>query len=287
MTALLAVDDLVVRYPLPRRHLFAARRTVTAVDSVGFQLHHGEILGLVGESGSGKSTTARAIVGLLPIAVGRIRLDGTVIDPRDRHGRRALYRRVQMIFQDPYASLDPRLTAGAIIAEPLRNFDLVGDRRAARRRAEELLVAVGLEAAHADRYPHEFSGGQRQRIGIARALAVDPDLLICDEPVSALDVSVQAQIINLLADLRRERALAILFIAHDLAVVRHLCDRVQVMQQGRIVETGDSTSLFENPQHPSTRGLLAAVLEPDPLRARQQLARLALAADAAQSAASE
>jgi oligopeptide transport system ATP-binding protein len=237
--------------------------SVRAVDGVDLEIRRGETLGLVGESGCGKSTLARLITGLLPVTHGSIDFDGSDIT-RLRGGRlRRVRRKMQMIFQDPFASLDPRMTVGDILQEPLDNFG-IGTMRERRRRVQELLRLVGLNPNFTNRYPHEFSGGQRQRIGIARALAVNPNFIVCDEPVSALDVSIQAQIINLLQDLQREFQLTYLFIAHDLAVVRHLSDRIAVMYLGKVVETADRNDIYDRPQHPYTKALLSSIPVPDP-----------------------
>jgi ABC-type oligopeptide transport system ATPase subunit len=222
---------------------------------VSFTLSRGEALGLVGESGSGKSTLARLIVGLERVTSGSIRLDGRELTTLSAAEWRPLRRRVQMIFQDPHSSLDPRQSAASIVAEPLA-IHRIGDRRERRKRALDLLEAVGLAPAQASQYPHEFSGGQRQRLGIARALALAPDLVVCDEPVSALDVSIRSQILNLLHELQERLGLAYLFIAHDLAVVRALCSRVAVMQSGKIVENAARDELFARPQHAHTRSML-------------------------------
>jgi oligopeptide/dipeptide ABC transporter ATP-binding protein len=263
VTALLEVDRLVKRFP-------ARGGAVQAVDGVSFTVAAGETLGLVGESGSGKSTVARLVVRLLTPDAGTIRLDGRDIAGRSRRELRALRRRVQIVFQDPYASLDPRMTARAIVAEPLRVADRAGE---IGRRVPEVLSLVGLGPEHEGRYPHELSGGQRQRVGIARALVVQPDLLVLDEPVTALDGSIQAQILNLLARLQADLGIAYLFIAHDLAVVRHLAHRVAVMHLGRIVETAPTAELFRAPAHPYTRALLSASPVPDPAaeRARRRI----------------
>jgi ABC-type oligopeptide transport system ATPase subunit len=225
---------------------------------VDFALQRGETLGLVGESGCGKSTVGRAVLRLVEPTAGRIVLDGTRIDGLSRGALREARREMQIVFQDPFASLDPRRTVGQSVAEPLANFG-IGDVAAQRAEVERIFARVGLRADQIDRFPHQFSGGQRQRIGIARALAVRPKFLICDEPVSALDVSVQAQILNLLKDLQEEFKLTLLFIAHDLAVVRHMSDRIVVMHHGKVVEQGDADELCENPRHDYTQRLLEAV----------------------------
>ncbi|MCA8980346.1 MAG: ATP-binding cassette domain-containing protein [Planctomycetes bacterium] len=256
---LLAVEKLTKRFPVGGRSLLGAPRGwLEAVSEVSFTLERGQSLGLVGESGCGKSTTARTIIGLHHATSGSVKLDGVELTGLSRKAWLPHRRRVQMIFQDPYASLDPRQTVASILAEPLAIHGLAKPRER-KLRALALLDAVGLNPRHVNRYPHEFSGGQRQRIGIARALALEPDILICDEPVSALDVSIQAQIINLLKDLQDRFELAYLFIAHDLAVVRHLCDEVCVMYLGRVVERASRTDLFDAPRHPYTRALLSAV----------------------------
>jgi oligopeptide/dipeptide ABC transporter ATP-binding protein len=255
---LLRVRDL-------RTHFRVAGGVLRAVDGVSFDLASGETLGLVGESGCGKTTLGRTILRLIPAAGGRVAFAGTDLLAASARRLRDARRKLQMVFQDPFSSLNPRMTVGGIIAEPLA-IHRVGDKTERRRQATRLLERVGLRASDADRYPHEFSGGQRQRIGIARAIALKPRLLICDEPVSALDVSVQSQILNLLSDLRDELGLACLFITHDLAVVRHFSDRVAVMYLGKIVETAAAADLYARPGHPYTRALLAAVPQPDPTR---------------------
>ncbi|HUO81553.1 MAG TPA: ATP-binding cassette domain-containing protein [Gammaproteobacteria bacterium] len=282
MTApLLEARDVAVEYPLRPARLFGARRRLAAVDGVSFSLAHGSTLGLVGESGSGKSTLARAVLRLVPLARGAVLHDGEDLAGLDGRALRARRRFAQLVFQDPQGSLDPRMTAGDIIAEPLDTF-LRGLSRADRaQRVADMMCRVGLSPAHLNRYPHEFSGGQCQRIGIARALVVEPKLLVCDEPVSALDVSIQAQIVNLLASLKDSLGLAMLFIAHDLRVVRHLCDRVMVMQQGRIVEVADTVELFAHPRHAYTQALIDAVPVPDPRveRARRASRRQVVVAE--------
>ena len=246
--------------------------TVRAVDGVSFEIGRGESLGLVGETGCGKTTTARLLLRLLDPSAGSIQFDGREITQLRGRELKPLRREMQMVFQDPYSSLNPRRTVGTIIAEPLRIHG-VGDAGRIRASVGELMELVGLNPEHLNRYPHEFSGGERQRVGLARALALRPKLIVADEPVSALDVSVQAQILNLLRRLQRELGLTLLFIAHDLAVVRHMCDRVAVMYLGQVVELADSEALFSHPRHPYTGALLSAVpvADPDARRRRQVL----------------
>ena len=259
--AVLEVVDLAVHFP------GRGGAPVRAVDGVSFAIAPGETLGLVGESGCGKSTVSNAVVGLIPPTRGSVLVLGTEMAGADRATKHALRARVQMVFQDPVTSLNPRMSVGAAVGEPLLVRGLARG-AALRARVGELLAEVGLRPEHAARYPHQFSGGQRQRIVIARALALRPDLLVCDEPVSALDVSVRAQILNLLVALQARRGMASLFVSHDLAVVRHVCDRVAVMYLGRLVELAARDVLFAEPRHPYTRALLAAVPEPDPLAQR-------------------
>jgi oligopeptide transport system ATP-binding protein len=254
---LLRVVDVVKHFPA------GLGGSVRAVDGVSFDIQPGETVGLVGESGCGKSTLGRVITQLLPATSGQVLFDGIDLTVLRGERLRQQRRQLQMIFQDPFSSLDPRMTVGDIIAEPLVNFGLLS-RRDRDRRVQELLRIVGLNPYFNNRYPHEFSGGQRQRIGIARALALRPRLIVCDEPVSALDVSIQAQIINLLEDLQRELHLTYIFIAHDLSVVRHISDRILVMYLGKIAEVASSDDLYRSPQHPYTRALLSAVPVPDP-----------------------
>ena len=261
---LLEVDDLKVHFPVETGLWRRSADTVKAVDGVTFALRRGETFSLVGESGCGKSTTALAVLRMLQATGGRIVFDGQDVTHLDQGKLRPLRRRVQMVYQDPFESLNPRMKIGDIIGEPLVVHDQHRDRAAYRQRIRDLMDLVGLLPDMAERYPHEFSGGQRQRVGIARALALNPDLLICDEAVSALDVSIQAQILNLLMDLQDELGLTYLFIAHDLSVVRHISDRVGVMYLGRLVEVAPADELFRDPKHPYTRGLLAAVPVADP-----------------------
>ncbi len=267
---LLQVSGLKVHFPTPRG-------TVRAVDGVDLTIAPGETVGLVGESGCGKSTAARGITHLIRPTAGRVVFEGRDVSDLDSRGLRELRQRMQMVFQDPYASLDPRMTVLDIVGEPLRNFGIARG-RGRRHRVRELLERVGLDPDFERRYPHEFSGGQRQRIGIARALAVEPRFIVADEPISALDVSIQAQIINLLEDLQEEFGLAFLFISHDLAVVRHVSDRIAVMYLGRIVETAPAARLYGEPLHPYTEALLSAVPIPDPkVEARRE--RIVLTGD--------
>ncbi len=267
---LLEVRDLQVHFPFARGPFFRRQRgVVRAVDGISFAVRPGETLGLVGESGCGKSTTARAILNLIPPTAGQVLLEGERIDGLNDQQMLPVRRRVQMIFQDPFASLNPRMTVGRIITEPMNIHRLYGT-SARKLEAMRLMDMVGLNPRFLNRYPHEFSGGQRQRIGIARALAVQPKLILCDEPVSALDVSIQAQVINLLMDFQRQLGLAYVFIAHNLAVVRHISQRIGVMYLGKIVEMADAATLCRNPRHPYTQALLSAIPLPDPPRERRR-----------------
>ncbi len=266
---LLQVRNLSKRFAARSNWYGRTTAHVSAVDDISFDLSAGETLGLVGESGCGKSTTGRLVLRLIDPSDGSIRYDARDITSLGGEALRSLRRELQLVFQDPYASLNPRMTVNDILSEPLMLHGLVPPGRRAERVAE-LLRLVGLRPDHARRYPHEFSGGQRQRVGIARALAVEPRLIVCDEAVSALDVSVQAQVLNLLRDLQRKLGLAYIFIAHDLAVVRHIADRVAVMYLGRIVEIAPTRQLFSQPRHPYTRALLSAIPVPDPGADRQR-----------------
>jgi len=271
MTALLEVKNLKVHFPVKRGMFRRAIDSVKAVDDVSFSIAPGETLGLVGESGCGKTTLGRAIVRLVDPTSGTVSLDAAEITGVNGAILRAHRRKLQMIFQDPYGSLNPRMTVADIIGEALDIHRLADSKPARRKRIAELLQAVGLDSAYAQRYPHEFSGGQRQRIGIARALAVEPKLIVCDEPVSALDVSVQAQIVNLLQDLQQQRGLAYLFIAHDLAVVEHISRRIMVMYLGKTVELADAKTITRAPKHPYTQALISAVPVVDPDSKRQRI----------------
>jgi oligopeptide transport system ATP-binding protein len=268
--ALLSVKELSKHFPVKQGLLI--ERTVDqvkAVDGVSFDIAEGETLGLVGESGSGKSTTGYCILQLIKPTGGSVRFQGQELTTMGREDVRRMRREMQIVFQDPYASLDPRMTVGDIVAEPLQVHG-VGSPKSRRDQVRYLLDVVGFNPNYTNRYPHEFSGGQRQRIGIARALALNPKLIVCDEPVSALDVSIQAQILNLLKDLQKEFQLTYLFIAHDLAVVRSMSDRIAVMNRGRLVEIGPAEEVYTNPKDPYTEALLAAVPVPDPRRMKER-----------------
>jgi oligopeptide transport system ATP-binding protein len=267
---LLKVVDLKKHFPI-NRGIFLQRQVgaVKAVDGVSFEIHQGETLGLVGESGCGKSTTGRAILQLYSPSSGHVYFRDTDLTQASSEKIRSLRRDMQIIFQDPYASLNPRMTVGSIVAEPLEVHG-IGNRRERDERVKELLRLVGLNPYFINRYPHEFSGGQRQRIGIARALALEPEFIVCDEPISALDVSIQAQVVNLLQDLQEKLGLTYLFIAHDLSMVRHISDRVAVMYLGKIMELATRDELYTNPLHPYTQALLSAVPIPDPNKERRR-----------------
>jgi oligopeptide transport system ATP-binding protein len=269
LVILVKAENLVKHFPV-RSGLFSRERAVVhAVDGVSFELAQGETLALVGESGCGKSTVGRLVLRLLEPSAGRVLFEGENLGALDARSLRERRRKMQIIFQDPYGSLNPRMTVGQMLAEPLALHHLYEGKE--KERVAELLHRVGLAPGHAQRYPHEFSGGQRQRIGIARALAVEPKLIVCDEPVSALDVSIQAQVINLLQDLQRRLGLAYLFIAHDLAVVKHIAARIAVMYLGKIVEYAPKRELFSRPRHPYTQALLSAIPVPEPALRTQRI----------------
>jgi oligopeptide transport system ATP-binding protein len=266
---LVEVDDVKVHFPIRAGIFQTTKATVKAVDGVTFDVRRGETLGLVGESGCGKSTIGRAMIRLRDATSGTVRFDGLDLGTMSSGDLRRTRRRMQIIFQDPYGSLDPRMTVGSIIAEPIETHNLA-EGEAKRERIADLLRLVGLDPQYVSRYPHEFSGGQRQRIGVARALAVEPEFIVCDEPISALDVSIQAQVLNLLTDLKKRLGLTYLFVAHDLSVVKHISDRVAVMYLGKIVEIGPPDELYSAPGHPYTRALLSAVPVPDPVAERKR-----------------
>jgi oligopeptide transport system ATP-binding protein len=262
---LMEIKDLEMHFPITEGIIFQRKvGAVKAVDGINFDIKKGETLGLVGESGCGKSTTGRAILQLYRPTGGSVKFQGTELTQLKGESLRKMRRQMQIIFQDPYASLNPRMTVGNIIGEPLEVHNLAKG-KAKQDRVRQLLKVVGLNPNYVNRYPHEFSGGQRQRIGIARALAVEPDFIVCDEPISALDVSIQAQVVNLLEDLQEEFGLTYLFIAHDLSVVRHISDRIAVMYLGKVVELADRNELYMKPMHPYTKALLSAIPIPDPL----------------------
>jgi len=264
----LEVNDLKVHFRMKRKHLFEARSYLHAVDGVSLKVEFGKTLGLVGESGSGKTTTGLAIARLVPASGGSVKIMGTEVLGLEGEALRVQRKHIQFVFQDPYSSLNPRLRAGRLVKEALDRLK-VGNPTERNRKVNELFGQVGLSREQENLFPHQFSGGQRQRLGIARALASHPDLLICDEPVSALDVAVQAQILNLLRRLQKEMGLTYLFISHDLSVVQHMCDEIAVIYVGQIVEQADRISLFQNPLHPYTRGLLATVPSADPKRRKK------------------
>lgn len=264
METLLKVENIVKHFPIYGGLLSKQVAAVKAVQNISFELKKGETLGLVGESGCGKSTLGRCLIRLIEPTSGKIFYKGEDITHVDANRLRDLRKNLQIIFQDPYASLNPRMTIGAILEEPLLIHNLYPDEKLRKNRVRELIDLVGLRPEHLTRYPHEFSGGQRQRVGIARALAVNPEVIICDEPVSALDVSIQAQVINLLMELQQKLGLTYIFIAHDLKVVEHVSNKVAVMYLGEIVEMADADELYKNPQHPYTKALLSAIPVPDP-----------------------
>ena len=268
---LIQVQQLKKYFPIRQGLIFDKEvGSVKAVDGITFDIRGGETLGLVGESGCGKTTAGRTILGLYPLTAGSVIISGISLEKATKENLKLLRRHAQMIFQDPYASLNPRWTVSAIIGEPLRVHNLLPDEKARTERVHELMLKVGLSPRLINRFPHEFSGGQRQRIGIARALASDPKFIVCDEPISALDVSIQAQVVNLMEDLQDEFGLTYLFIAHDLSMVRHICDRVAVMYLGIMVELAERNELYETPLHPYSQALLSAVPVPDPKLSRRR-----------------
>lgn len=266
---LVSVQNLTKHFPIMRGIIFQRMvGAVKAVDNISFEIEAGETLGMVGESGCGKTTAGRTLLGLYPATSGKVYIDSHCVQDANNTEMKTIRRKAQMIFQDPYASLNPRWTVNSIISEPLRVHRMLANDKERNERVVELLELVGLNARHINRFPHEFSGGQRQRIGIARALASEPQFIVCDEPISALDVSIQAQVVNLLEDLQNKLGLTYLFVAHDLSMVRHICNRVIVMYLGTMAELGPRDELYENPLHPYTKALLSAVPIPDPHRDR-------------------
>jgi len=268
---LVRVEDLKKHFPITQGLIIERQvGSVKAVDGISFDIQRGETLGMVGESGCGKTTAGRTILGLYPMTDGKVIITGIPLENASKKQMKAFRQKAQMIFQDPYSSLNPRWTISAIIGEPIKVHNLLPDDKARTERVNELMLKVGLSPRLINRFPHEFSGGQRQRIGVARALASNPEFIVCDEPISALDVSIQAQVVNLLEDLQDEFNLTYLFIAHDLSMVRHICDRVAVMYLGVIVELAERDELYENPLHPYTQALLSAVPIPDPKTGRKR-----------------
>ncbi|MBU5428040.1 ATP-binding cassette domain-containing protein [Tissierella pigra] len=270
---LIEVKNLKKYFPVGKSSLFGSTNYLKAVDDISFYINQGETLGLVGESGCGKSTTGRSIIRMFDINGGEIYYKGVDISKLKEKKLKPYRRKMQVIFQDPYASLNPTLTVKDLVSEPLDVYH-IGNKKERYERVLELIEKVGLTKEHLDRYPHEFSGGQRQRIGIARALSINPEFILCDEPISALDVSIQAQVVNMLEDLQHELGLTYLFIAHDLSMVRHISQRIGVMYLGKLVEIGPSHAIYKNPLHPYTKALLSSVLEPDPKLARENPIRV-------------
>lgn len=268
---LLDIRRLSKQFPIRSKHLFGKTQTLYAVDDVTIRIYEGETLGIIGESGCGKSTLGRMVVGLHQPTSGEIFYDGDKVDTQHKRGYDKIRKSVQMVFQDPYSSLDPRTTCGDLVAEPLIIHGLCPDRKEREKRVASLLEEVGLSAQHIYRYPHEFSGGQRQRINVARALALNPRLIVCDEPVSALDVSIQAQVLNLLNRLQREYNLSYMFISHDLSVIKHISDRIAIMYLGRVVELCSAEEIYKHPLHPYTQALLSAIPPSSPFEKKERI----------------